>query len=90
VPHASNLCRAGSEVMIFSALDTLVLPLSSSLGVDPLSDAYRRRSQSADGGKGGAHHWASDSNLGQLKSDGAGVTHHMGADFDQLQLESGQ
>mgnify|MGYP007117150679 CR=1 FL=1 len=34
VPHASNWCRAGSEVRIFSALDKPVLPLSSSLGLD--------------------------------------------------------
>ena len=39
-------------------------------GVGPLSDAYRRRSQSADGGKDGAHHWASDSHLGELEGDG--------------------
>ena len=59
-------------------------------GVGPLSGAYRRRSQPADRGKDGAHHWAGDSHLGQLEGDGAGVTQHTGADFGQLQLEADQ
>ena len=43
-----------------------------------------------NGGENGADHWAGDGNLGELEGDGAGVTHHAGADLDQLLLKAGQ
>ena len=42
-------------------------------GVGPLSGAYQRRSQSADGGKDCPHHRARNGDLGELKGDGPGV-----------------
>ncbi len=38
----------------------------------------------------GAYHRAGDGHLGQLESDGAGVTHDTRADLDQLELQAGQ
>ena len=90
VPHASNWRRAGSEVRIFSALDKPCLAAFVEFGVRPLSGAYRKRSQSADGGKDDAHHWASDSDLGDLEGDELGVANNASADFDKLQLEAAQ
>jgi len=38
-----------------------------------------------DAGKNGAHHWACDGYLSQMKGDVAGVAHHACKDFDQPQ-----
>jgi hypothetical protein len=57
--------------------------------VGPLSGAYWRGPQPADRGYYGTDHRTGHRNLGELEGDGASVTHHTGADFDQLQLEAG-
>ena len=42
-----------------------------------------------DCGKDGLDHGTGDRHFGKLEGDGAGVTHHAGADLDQLQLQAG-
>ena len=46
----------------------------------------------ADGGwrQDDTHHWACDSHVGQLKGDGAGVSHDAGSDLYQLELQAEQ
>jgi hypothetical protein len=58
-------------------------------GVGPLSGAYRRRSQLADGGKDCPHHRARDGDLGELEADVPGMADNASADFDRFQLQAG-
>lgn len=80
---------SGSAAVFFSAAGRPILPLSFILGVDR-GRAQRWRSQSADRGEDGAYHRAGGGRLGQLESDGAGVTDDTRPDLDQLQLQAGQ
>ena len=74
----------------FSAPDRLVEPVSVEFGTGSKSRAQRRRSQSVNRGKDGAHHRAGDGDLGQLDGDGPGMARDAGPDLDQPELKAGQ